>query len=123
MYEATGWGQGAVPDIEAAGKAKDVTLVGKETFNLKDQDLSAQLIRLRDAGADTLIYWGVDPGSAGDAAQPGAHRLEADHRQRLGHQRQARRDRGPARGRRARRRHLRVDRRARRRAPRRSGSA
>jgi branched-chain amino acid transport system substrate-binding protein len=61
MYEATGWGQGAVPDIEAAAKAKNVSLVGKETFNLKDQDLSAQLIRLRDAGADTLIYWGVDP--------------------------------------------------------------
>jgi branched-chain amino acid transport system substrate-binding protein len=61
MYEATGWGQGAVPDIEAAGKAINVSLIGKETFNLKDQDLSAQLIRLRDAGADTLIYWGVDP--------------------------------------------------------------
>jgi branched-chain amino acid transport system substrate-binding protein len=61
MFEATGWGQGAVPDIEAAGKAINVSLVGKETFNIKDQDLSAQLIRLRDAGADTLIYWGVDP--------------------------------------------------------------
>jgi branched-chain amino acid transport system substrate-binding protein len=61
MFEATGWGQGAVPDIEAAGKAINVSLIGKETFNIKDQDLSAQLIRLRDAGADTLIYWGVDP--------------------------------------------------------------
>lgn len=61
MFEATGWGQGAVPDLEAAGKAMNVSLVGKETFNLKDQDLSAQLIRLRDAGADTIIYYGVDP--------------------------------------------------------------
>jgi len=61
MFEATGWGQGAVPDVEAAAKAINVPLVGKETFNLKDQDLSAQLIRLRDAGADTIIYYGVDP--------------------------------------------------------------
>src|SRR6185436_122965 len=61
MFEATGWGQGAVPDLEAATKAKNVTLVGKETFNIKDQDVSAQLIRLRDAGADTIIYYGVDP--------------------------------------------------------------
>jgi len=61
MFEATGWGQGAVPDVEAAAKAINVSLVGKETFNLKDQDLSAQLIRLRDAGADTIIYYGVDP--------------------------------------------------------------
>lgn len=61
MFEATGWGQGAVPDVEAAAKEKGVTLVGKETFNIKDQDLSAQLIRLRDAGADTLILYIVDP--------------------------------------------------------------
>jgi branched-chain amino acid transport system substrate-binding protein len=60
MFEATGWGQGAVPDVEAAAKAKGVGLVGKETFNIADQDMSAQLIRLRDAGADTLIFYTVD---------------------------------------------------------------
>jgi branched-chain amino acid transport system substrate-binding protein len=60
VYEATGWGQGALPDIEAAAKAQGITLVGKETFNIGDQDMSAQLIRLRDAGADTLIFWTVD---------------------------------------------------------------
>jgi branched-chain amino acid transport system substrate-binding protein len=60
MYEATGWGQGALPDIEAAAKAKGVALVGKETFNIGDQDMSAQLIRLRDAGADTLVFYTVD---------------------------------------------------------------
>ena len=61
LFEATGWGQGAVPDVDAAAQEKGVTLVGKETFNIKDQDLSAQLIRLRDAGADTLILYIVDP--------------------------------------------------------------
>jgi branched-chain amino acid transport system substrate-binding protein len=60
LYEATGWGQGAVPDVEAAVKAKKISLVGKETLNLADQDMSAQLIRLRDAGADTLIFFVVD---------------------------------------------------------------
>ena len=60
VFEATGWGQGALPDIEAAAKAKGITLVGKETFNIGDQDMSAQMIRLRDAGADTLIFWTVD---------------------------------------------------------------
>jgi branched-chain amino acid transport system substrate-binding protein len=60
MFEATGWGQGAVPDIEAAATAKGVSLVGKETFNIADQDMSAQLIRLRDAGADTLLMYVVD---------------------------------------------------------------
>ncbi len=60
MFEATGWGQGAVPDVEAAAKDKGLPLVGKETFNIADQDMSAQLIRLRDAGADTLIMYVVD---------------------------------------------------------------
>jgi branched-chain amino acid transport system substrate-binding protein len=60
LFEATGWGQGAVPDVEAAATAKKMKLVGKETFNIADQDMSAQLIRLRDAGADTLIFYGVD---------------------------------------------------------------
>ena len=60
LYEATGWGQGALVDVEAAAKAKGISLVGKETFNVADQDMSAQLIRLREAGADTLVFWGVD---------------------------------------------------------------
>jgi branched-chain amino acid transport system substrate-binding protein len=60
MFEATGWGQGAVPDVEAAAKAQGVQLVGKETFNIGDQDMSAQLIRLRDAGADVLVFYTVD---------------------------------------------------------------
>lgn len=60
MFEATGWGQGAVPDVEAAAKAKNIPLAGKETFNIADQDMSAQLIRFRDAGVDTLIFYTVD---------------------------------------------------------------
>jgi branched-chain amino acid transport system substrate-binding protein len=60
LYEATGWGQGALVDVEAATKAKGIALVGKETFNIADQDMSAQLIRLRDAGADSIVFWGVD---------------------------------------------------------------
>ena len=64
VYEGTAWGQGALPDVEAAAKRANVPLVGKETFNLGDQDMSAQMIRLRDAGVDTVILWAVDRESA-----------------------------------------------------------
>jgi branched-chain amino acid transport system substrate-binding protein len=60
MYENTGWGKGAYPDLQAALKEKSLTEVGAETFNWKDTDMTPQLIRLRDAGADTLIMWGLD---------------------------------------------------------------
>lgn len=60
IYENTGWGQGAIADIEAAMAANDNELVGMETFNWGDTDMSSQLIRLRDAGADSLVLWSLD---------------------------------------------------------------
>lgn len=64
VYEGTAWGQGALPDIEAAARRVGVTLAGRETWNIGDQDMSAQMIRLRDAGVDTVVLWGVDRESA-----------------------------------------------------------
>ncbi|RYI98977.1 MAG: ABC transporter substrate-binding protein [Acetobacteraceae bacterium] len=64
VYEGTAWGQGALPDVEAAARRANITLAGKETFNIGDQDMSAQMIRLRDAGVDTVILWAVDRESA-----------------------------------------------------------
>ncbi|WP_191085597.1 ABC transporter substrate-binding protein [Roseococcus microcysteis] len=60
VYEGTAWGQGAVPDVTAAMRAANISLAGQETFNIADTDMSAQLIRLRDAGVDTIIFYGVD---------------------------------------------------------------
>lgn len=60
IYENTGWGKGALPDVQAAMKAKGKELVAEETFNWNDQDMSAQVIRIREAGADTLLIWGLD---------------------------------------------------------------
>ncbi len=64
VYEGTAWGQGALPDIEAAARRNGVALAGRETFNIGDQDMSAQMIRLRDAGVDTVVLWAVDRESA-----------------------------------------------------------
>ncbi|MFD1333134.1 ABC transporter substrate-binding protein [Methylopila musalis] len=60
LYENTGFGQGAVPDVTAALEKKGLALVGKETFNWNDADMTPQLIRLRDAGADAIILYSID---------------------------------------------------------------
>ena len=60
LYENTGWGNGGVPDVEAALKAKGLTLAAKETFNWNDVDMTPQIIRTRDAGVDTVIFWALD---------------------------------------------------------------
>jgi branched-chain amino acid transport system substrate-binding protein len=46
--------------VTAAMRAAGVPLAGQETFNIADTDMTAQLIRLRDAGVDTVIFYGVD---------------------------------------------------------------
>jgi branched-chain amino acid transport system substrate-binding protein len=60
MYENTGWGKGAYPNIQAALREKGLKEVGAETFNWRDTDMTPQLIRLRKAGAESLIMWGLD---------------------------------------------------------------
>lgn len=60
LYENTGWGNGGLPDVKAAMKAKGLDLVATETFNWGDQDMTPQLIRVRDAGADSVILWALD---------------------------------------------------------------
>lgn len=60
LYEDTGWGQGAVPDLKDAANAEKAAIVGFEVFKWEDRDMSAQLIRLRVAGADTIILYSRD---------------------------------------------------------------
>ena len=60
LYENTGWGRGAYPNIQAALREQGEEEVGAETFNWKDTDMTPQLIRLRDAGAESLVMWGLD---------------------------------------------------------------
>lgn len=60
LYENTGWGNGGLPDVKAAMKAKGLDLVATETFNWGDQDMTPQLLRIRDAGADSVIFWALD---------------------------------------------------------------
>ena len=60
LYEATGWGQGAIPDVDAAVAEAGVELLTSETFNIGDTDMTAQLSRMRDAGVEAVVFYGVD---------------------------------------------------------------
>jgi branched-chain amino acid transport system substrate-binding protein len=60
VFEATAWGQGGLRDAERAAAERGVTLAAKETYNMGDADMSAQLIRLRDAGVDAIVLYGND---------------------------------------------------------------
>lgn len=60
LYEDTGWGQGAVPDLNQSATAEGAKIGGMESFKWDDRDMTAQLIRLRDAKVDTIILYSRD---------------------------------------------------------------
>ncbi|OYW57600.1 MAG: ABC transporter substrate-binding protein [Rhizobiales bacterium 17-65-6] len=60
FYENTGWGNGALPDVKDAMAKAGKELVAVETFNWNDQDMTPQVIRARDAGADVVLFWALD---------------------------------------------------------------
>ena len=53
-----GWGESNLAGLTAAAQAAGIKLAGAEKFDDKDVDMTPQLQRLRDAGADTLILVG-----------------------------------------------------------------
>jgi branched-chain amino acid transport system substrate-binding protein len=60
MFENTGWGNGAIGDFKTGMVAKGKEASAAETFNWADQDMTAQVIRVRDSGADTVVLFALD---------------------------------------------------------------
>jgi branched-chain amino acid transport system substrate-binding protein len=58
MLVNNGWGESNLGGLTAAAQAAGITLAGSEKFEDKDVDMTPQLQRLREAGADTLILVG-----------------------------------------------------------------
>src|ERR1700731_2113712 len=69
MLVNNGWGESNFAGLTAAADTAGIKLAGTEKFDDKDADMTPQLQRLRDAGADTIIL-------VGNAA-PGAQVMKA----------------------------------------------
>src|ERR1700734_1549571 len=55
MLVNNGWGESNLAGLTAAAEAAGIKLAGAEKFEDKDVDMTPQLQRLREAGADTVI--------------------------------------------------------------------
>jgi len=62
--DSTGYGQGGIKDTTEILKLHGVTPVAVEKFGSKDTDMTSQLNKIRDAGADTVIIYGIADGTA-----------------------------------------------------------
>jgi branched-chain amino acid transport system substrate-binding protein len=61
LADSTNYGQLGREDLEKALAAKGVKPVAEEKFNIGDTDMTAQLLRAKEAGADVILTYGIGP--------------------------------------------------------------
>jgi branched-chain amino acid transport system substrate-binding protein len=61
FHDATNYGQLGREDLEAALAARGIAPVAVERFQLRQADMTAQLVRARDAGAQAILTYGIGP--------------------------------------------------------------
>ena len=62
--DSTGYGQGGIKDATEILALHNLQPVAVEKFGPKDTDMTSQLAKIRNSGADTVIIWAVADGSA-----------------------------------------------------------
>jgi branched-chain amino acid transport system substrate-binding protein len=58
---ADDFGLGAVKNFQAEFKKLNIPVVAVETYSTTDRDMSAQLLKIKDSGANAIILWGRTP--------------------------------------------------------------
>jgi branched-chain amino acid transport system substrate-binding protein len=61
LADSTNYGQLGRADLEAALAKKGVKAVAVEKFNIGDTDMTAQLLRAKEANADVVLTYGIGP--------------------------------------------------------------
>ena len=61
LADSTNYGQLGREDLEKALKGKGITPVAVEKFNIKDVDMTAQLLKAKEAGAEVVLTYGIGP--------------------------------------------------------------
>jgi branched-chain amino acid transport system substrate-binding protein len=61
LADSTNYGQLGRESLENALKARSIVPVAVEKFNIKDVDMTSQLLKAREAGAETVLTYGIGP--------------------------------------------------------------
>jgi branched-chain amino acid transport system substrate-binding protein len=61
LADSTNYGQLGRADLEKALDLKGVKAVAVEKFNIKDVDMTAQLLKAKEAGAEAILTYGIGP--------------------------------------------------------------
>src|SRR3954462_4140712 len=61
LADSTNYGQLGRADLEKALEQKGIKPVAVEKFNIKDVDMTAQLLKAQEAGAEAILTYGIGP--------------------------------------------------------------
>ena len=61
LADSTNYGQLGREDLEKALATKNIKPVAEEKFNIGDTDMTSQLLRAKEAGADCVLTYGIGP--------------------------------------------------------------
>ncbi len=61
LADSTNYGQLGRADLEKALDQKGIKPVAVEKFNIKDVDMTAQLLKAKEAGAEAVLTYGIGP--------------------------------------------------------------
>ncbi len=61
LADSTNYGQLGRADLEKALELKGIKAVAVEKFNIKDVDMTAQLLKAKEAGAEAILTYGIGP--------------------------------------------------------------
>ncbi len=61
LADSTNYGQLGRADLEKALAAKGIKPVAVEKFNIKDVDMTPQLLKAKEAGAEAVLTYGIGP--------------------------------------------------------------
>ena len=61
LADSTNYGQLGRADLEKALEQKGIKPVAVEKFNIKDVDMTAQLLKAKEAGAEVVLTYGIGP--------------------------------------------------------------
>jgi branched-chain amino acid transport system substrate-binding protein len=61
LADSTNYGQLGRADLEKALALKGIKPVAVEKFNIKDVDMTAQLLKAKEAGAEAILTYGIGP--------------------------------------------------------------
>ena len=61
LADSTNYGQLGRADLEKALEVKGMKAVAVEKFNIKDVDMTAQLLKAKEAGADAVLTYAIGP--------------------------------------------------------------